>query len=374
MNMNMLIFVGLSALLTFVAVLFAWQLYKVFKRFSVKKHYTAALKAPSVSVCIPARNETHAMTRCLENVLASDYEKLEVIVFDDDSADDTSILIKSFAHAGVRFVPGTSLPEGWLGKNHALDVLAKEASGTYIIFLDVDATVTPTTISQLVSYMMTEKMDMISIFPRRNDAWRISVLFGPLRYFWQLLFSRKAAPASSSALWMISRKVLLKELGGMVSFKSDIQPEMQIALSLHSGRAHTLLANDTLGVSFEKRWSSQVETSRRLLYPMAGGSWWGGVLAIAGLLLLNVPFFTVLSAFYFGWNEEQIVALWFVCVYSAMYALYTYRMWRSKWWLGGILWSVVILQELCLFIYSVIGYVTKTITWKGRLVTKTRTG
>ena len=78
---------------------------------------------PSVTVCIPARNEDHALTDCLHKVLASDYEKLEIIVVDDNSVDNTSVLIKSFAHAGVRFVAGSELPEGWLGKNHSLQML-----------------------------------------------------------------------------------------------------------------------------------------------------------------------------------------------------------------------------------------------------------
>src|ERR1700759_1043342 len=84
---------------------------------------------PSVSVCIPARNETHAMSQCLERVIASTYPKLEVIVLDDSSVDDTSVLIKAYAHAGVRFVEGSRLPKGWLGKNHALQGLLHEASG-----------------------------------------------------------------------------------------------------------------------------------------------------------------------------------------------------------------------------------------------------
>ena len=63
------------------------------------------------------------MNDCLERVVASTYPKLEIIVLDDHSQDNTSALIKSFAHKGVRFVEGTKLPEGWLGKNHALQLL-----------------------------------------------------------------------------------------------------------------------------------------------------------------------------------------------------------------------------------------------------------
>ena len=68
---------------------------------------------PSVSVLIPARNEQVAMRSSLEMVLASDYPKLEVIVLDDNSVDNTSDEIKLFAHAGVRFVSGEKPPEGW---------------------------------------------------------------------------------------------------------------------------------------------------------------------------------------------------------------------------------------------------------------------
>lgn len=366
--MDIPLFLLLCVALTAIAAAFALQLEKAFVRFRIRKRYTAALEAPSVSVCIPARNETHAMTRCLENVLASTYEKMEIIVFDDNSADDTSVLIKSFAHAGVRFVPGKELPEDWLGKNHALDILAGEASGTYILFLDVDTLVKPTTISEVVGYAITEKLDMVSILPRRNDTWRASVLFAPLRFFWQVIFSRTSEPATSSGLWLVSRDVLQKELGGLETFKTDVQVEASIASRLTTGRAHTLLSNDELGVSTEKKWSSQAETERRLLYPMTGGKWWQVTLAFLGLVLLNIPFFVVVSSLYFGWAEFQVSALWFMCVFMGLYGLYTARMWRSRWWLGALLWPVIIFQELVLFMYSVYGYRTHSITWKGRPV------
>ena len=99
---------------------------------------TSSDQLPSVSVCIPARNETHAMSECLESVLASDYPKLEAIVLDDHSSDNTSHIIRAFAHAGVRFVEGDELPDDWLGKNFSLQTLANEASGKIILFMDVD--------------------------------------------------------------------------------------------------------------------------------------------------------------------------------------------------------------------------------------------
>jgi glycosyltransferase involved in cell wall biosynthesis len=337
--------------------------------YKIKKNYTAALEAPSVSVCIPARNETHAMAQCLERVLASDYRKLEIIVFDDSSSDDTSILVRSFAHAGVRFVPGVELPEGWLGRNHALEVLAREASGTYVLFMDVDTNIQPATINQLVGHMMTENLVMTSVLPGRSDTWRASTLFGHLRYFWELILSRANAPAASSALWMINRHVLLDTLGGFTPHKNEVLPEEHIAAIIGPVGYHCLISNHTLGATYEKKWRSQVETSRRLLFPMMGGMWYGALAGVSILLLLNAPLILVIVGL--AASAPALLAVGSVFVLSGMvtYGLYLRKIWPDRWWLGGLLWPYVILQELGLFIVSVWGYSRGTITWKGRPVT-----
>jgi len=359
-------FIGvLTILMTFVLL----RMMQGLRRFRVKKQYTAAIEAPSVTVCIPARNETHAMTQCLERVLASDYKKLEVIVYDDSSKDDTSILIKSFAHAGVRFVPGGTLPEGWLGRNHALETLAREASGTYVLFMDVDTYIQSSTISQLVGYVMTENLVMASVLPGRADVWRASVLFGHLRYFWEIIFNRPAAPAISSALWMIKRHVFLDTIGGFVAHKNEVQPESHIAAIIGSKAYHCLVTTKELGVFYEKKWRSQAETSRRLLFPMAGGHWYGAVLGSAFLVLLNMPLAMAVTIFFSGWTLWSVAGICLMVAGMAAYAMYLRRVWRTGWWVGALLWPYAVMQELLLLVASIWGYARHTITWKGRSIT-----
>ncbi|HSW91119.1 MAG TPA: glycosyltransferase family 2 protein [Candidatus Saccharimonadales bacterium] len=367
--MIMAYLIVITTLLTLILVTMTIRLRRALRRFRIKKNYTAAIEAPSVSVCIPARNETHAMTQCLERVLASDYRKLEVVVYDDSSTDDTSILVRSFAHAGVRFVPGDPLPDGWLGKNYALDILAREASGTYVIFMDVDTFIKPTTISQLVGYMMTENLTMSSVIPGRSDAWRVSVLFGHLRYFWEVIMSRMSAPATSSSLWMIKRHELIDTLGGFAPHKNEVEPEEHIASIISTNAYHCLIDNQTLGVTYEKKWSSQAETSRRLLFPMVGGSWYGALIGFAVLLILNLPFLIVLSSLFTGWMIVQTAAFWMMTLFMGLYAMYTSVLWTQGWWMGGLLWPVVVMQELALFVWSVWSYNRRSVTWKGRSVT-----
>ena len=350
------------------AIFGLWRLWRAFALFRIRTIPGSVKELPSVSVCIPARNEMHALATCLEKVLASDYEKLEILVFDDSSADDTSVLIKSFAHEGVRFVPGTHLPEGWLGKNHALEVLAREASGKVIIFMDTDTHIEPTAITRLIAYSESKKLEMISILPFRADAWRASVLFGSLRYFWQLVFPGAHYPASSSAFWVIHRSILLDTLGGFLPFSSSVEPEAHIARRL--GMAYQcLISGEELGVNFEKKWSSQMETGRRLLYMQFGGKWWSAVVGLLVLVGLNIPMIIMIHGALAGWTVVHWLTLVLLAVFMGIYGIYALRMWRNGWWLGVLLWPYAIFQELILFILSVYSYWSGNVTWKGRSVT-----
>jgi glycosyltransferase involved in cell wall biosynthesis len=341
-----------------------------FKHFQMKRLISVPSlldELPSVSVCIPARNETHAMTSCLESVIASRYPKLEIIVLDDSSADNTSILIKSFAHAGVRFVQGSALPDGWLGKNHALDGLLHEASGTYILFMDVDTHIEPDTIEQLVAYAKQESAMMISVLPQRIDAWRGSVLVATLRYLWELVLHRRSAPAVASSAWMIDRHALRDQLGGFEPIKSAVQPEAKLAAVLMRTRAYKfLIGTPLLGVSYEKKWQSQVDTSTRLLFPVLGGRGIYSILAALVLFLLNMPTIIIIAGFIDGWSLLQTMALWQLCVFIALYGLYLSKVWQKGWWLGALLWPFIIAQELSLVIVSMHRYIRRQVTWKGR--------
>ena len=359
----------LNTFLILLVIFITWRLWRAIALFAVRNRSTtiATANLPTVSVCIPARNEMHALTECLERVLASDYEKLEILVFDDSSADDTSVLIKSFAHEGVRFVPGTHLPDGWLGKNHALQVLAGEASGSLVIFMDVDTRIEPSTIRRLVGVAVSQKLDMVSAIPRRADMWRLSVVFGTLRYFWQLVMPGAHYPATSSALWVINRKVLLSTLGGFISYSGDIEPEAHIARRIGI-RYRCLLAAAWLGVSFEKKWLSQCETSRRLLYPQFGGKWWSVVLGFGLLVMLNMPTVLAIHGSLHGFIGPHFVSLLVLVAFMATYGLSLTRLWVKNWFIGALLWPYIIFQELILFILSVWGYASHSITWKGRAV------
>ncbi len=359
----------------FASIVLASRLFMLIKRFTrhdIPELPTPEDDLPTISVCIPARNETHAMTQCLERVIASTYPKLEIIVLDDSSIDNTSILIKSFAHAGVRFIEGETLPEGWLGKNFAQHELYREASGDYILYLDVDTHLSPGSIDAMMAMALAEKATMVSILPERADLWRGSVLFATLRHFWSVISHTKARPATTSSVWLVQKDFLKDTFGGLDTLRTVAVPERSIAMRASADSAYRFfLSTNEFGIAYEKKWLSQCQTSIRLLYPFFGGKPLYAVFGLLALLLALLPFLVVPTALVMSWQILHTVALIVSCIYITLYTVYVSRIWHGGWLIGGLLFPIVLAQECVLLVLSMYAYATHTVTWKGRPITHT---
>lgn len=323
---------------------------------------------PSVSVCIAARNETHALAQCLERVLKSDYPKLEVLVLDDSSKDDTSLIIKSFAGAGVRFIAGSSLPDGWLGKNHAYQTLINEASGEYVLFLDVDTSMRPDSVTKLMRQLLANKRSMLSVLPRREDSYHASALLGTMRYHWELLLASRNSPPASSALWIVERRKL-DELGvGLKNYGLSVRPERHLARQLQKQRLYWyLIGTKELGISIEKRLKSQEETAIRLYYPASGRSIFKWLVCVVFLCLIFEPFAIT------AWSlDSAAVLIWSFVILIMSYCtffIYTFKTYGGPARLfRATIWPLLILQEIILLVMSFVTYRFGTVTWKGRPV------
>jgi glycosyltransferase involved in cell wall biosynthesis len=327
-------------------------------------------KMPSVSVCIPARNEEHAMARCLDAVIASDYPKLEIIVIDDNSVDNTSALVRSYANDGVRFVKSDDLPKGWIGRNYAYESLRERASGKYILFLSVDTHIGPEAVSHLVAYLMHKRVEMVSLLPSRMDNYRLSVLFAPLRHLQELLFSSKNNPAAISGGWLVNRELLGEHFGDLSDLKDDILIEQHIAKKFASSESgYDFIINaHACDVSFEKRWSSQVEASIRSYALATDKSLVKSVATLLALLAVSLaPFYVVLS-FGLGWYAAALIAVLAELALMAMFTYYASLIWSRGTALAWLCWPVVAIQELLVFIVAAIKRKKGTVTWKGRPV------
>lgn len=326
---------------------------------------------PTVSVCIPARNEDHALTECLASVLASNYPKLEVIVLDDCSQDATSAIIRSFAHDGVRFIQGDTPAAGWLGKNQALDTLAQHASGQYVLFMGVDTHVAPHTITNLVHYMLQNQLEMVSVLPQSRLGLHVATAFNTLDYYWRqiLPLHDKHVPSTSKA-WLIAANSLRK-LGGFASVSRKIVPEESFASRLAMNHTYRfLLSNKVLGFTTAKRWASQIETSVRVAYPRVQRQPILVLLGVVGLVLaFFAPFATLIACIILG----SYGIVWWLSVAAcavllADYAVVLIRTQPKSWFVAMLMWPFVVIQELVVTVASMVQYEFGEVNWKGRNV------
>ena len=121
--------------------------------------------APLVSIVIPARNEARNIAPCVESALASSYPRLEVIVVDDHSTDETGAIAASIAARDprLRVIVPPPLPNDWFGKQWACATGAAQTRGTVIGFLDADTRQAPDLVTRVVNAMATRNADLISV-------------------------------------------------------------------------------------------------------------------------------------------------------------------------------------------------------------------
>ena len=126
---------------------------------------------PKVSVLIPAHNEELGIIRCLESVRRNTYRKLEIIVIDDASSDNTRRLVRQYIadhpKRGIRLMYRRRNGGKAEALNHAL---RGGASGDLVMALDADSVLHRKSISNAVSYFDDPKVVGVAANVRILDS------------------------------------------------------------------------------------------------------------------------------------------------------------------------------------------------------------
>ncbi len=135
-----------------------------------------------ISVLIPARNEETNISFLLSDLQKSKNENFEIIVFDDESTDNTAKVVLGFAEHDKRIVliQSNGLSQGWLGKNHACYQLAQKARGKYLLFLDADVRIEGNFIVEAVAYVKKYQLKILSVFPTQIQKTFGEIISVPL--------------------------------------------------------------------------------------------------------------------------------------------------------------------------------------------------
>jgi mycofactocin system glycosyltransferase len=111
---------------------------------------------PPVTVIIPTRDRAEVLAECLESVFGEDYpsDRMEVIVIDDGSKDETRILVRT---RPCRLLTN---PES-RGQSYCRNLGAQHAKGEILAFLDSDCVAGRLWLRALVSCFQWEKIGAV---------------------------------------------------------------------------------------------------------------------------------------------------------------------------------------------------------------------
>lgn len=331
---------------------------------------------PSLSVLIPARNETTDLEACLQSLSASTYPKLEIIVLDDCSQDKrTPEIIRGFAHAGVQFLAGSPPPEAWLAKNHAYDQLTAAANGELLLFCGVDTRFEPDSLTVLVRTLLQKNKHMISVIPRNvlpHNRGLTSWFLQANRYAWELTLPRQLLkrPPVLSTCWLITKETLEKA-GGFAAVRRKGVPESYFArfTASESDGYSFLQSDDDIGVTSEKGPAEQRATAIRTRYLQLHRR--PELAALISLLEFSVlvwPFVMAVAGALRGQWLLVAVTIVSALINSIVYAKLvnlTYRRFIAK---GLWLLPMAALYDIGLLNYSMWLYEFSEVIWKGRNV------
>jgi hyaluronan synthase len=119
---------------------------------------------PTVAIVVPAYNEGEAVARTIHSCLALDYpkEKLEIVVVNDGSTDDTwEQMLKAAAHYLSGTVRCIDLGSNQ-GKRAAMAAGIRATSAEILVFVDSDSQPAPRAVRQLVQGFADHRVGAIS--------------------------------------------------------------------------------------------------------------------------------------------------------------------------------------------------------------------
>jgi glycosyltransferase involved in cell wall biosynthesis len=325
---------------------------------------------PLLSVVVPARDEEADIENCLRSILASDYPHLELIAVNDRSADQTSAIIDRIVKqdSRVRPVHIETLPDGWLGKNHALQTGADLAQGEYLLFTDGDILFEPDCLKRAANFMRESEVDHLALIPGGLEGGAVETTFKTFFLFGYIQFIRNLEPIADGqysyfgfgAFNMVTRKAY-EAIGGHASFKMDVVDDLILGKRFKDTghRQELLFARESLSLHWYQGVDACIRGLEKNMFASFEYSWgktafglfmffFFYLLGYAGLLLFPDPaaygFFASLVLMHglFAYLAKDYGVKWWhhvwvpLAVILEMYAVVRscWKTWRQ----GGVYW------------------------------------
>lgn len=218
---------------------------------------------PKVSVVVPARDESERIGEALRSLACLEYPALEVIAVNDRSRDDTGAIIDRIAakNPRVQALHLEDLPDGWLGKCHAMQAGADRAGGDLLLFTDGDVVFAPDTLRLSVRFLLGRRLDHLALMPGlvSGGYWEDAVK----SYFAMLFLAGVKAWSAGSpsrdiyvgiGAFNLVRREAYEGIGGHEGLRLEVADDLMLGKRIKQAgfRQEALIAPDHLRLRWQE--------------------------------------------------------------------------------------------------------------------------
>lgn len=256
---------------------------------------------PPVTVVVAARNEADTVEPALRSLGAQDYPGLRIVIVNDRSEDATGAILDRLAAELPRLtvVHVELLPDGWLGKNHALHVGAAAAAPEteWLLFADADVLLEPSALARAITYAREARFDHVAVAPSViMRSLPLEACIGTFAYFFSIYMRPWAAPRRHDPAFVgigafnLVRRAPYVEAGGHAPVR--LRPDDDVMLGKWLKRNGVRQAMAVGGALVRVEWYPSVAALiEGLMKNMFAGFRYSvtlSLLAVAGLIVMNI--------------------------------------------------------------------------------------
>lgn len=295
-------------------------------------------KPPLVSVIVAAKEEQDNIQETIKHLMRQSYPRLEIVAVNDRSNDATGARLeelKAWSESRpndgppLRVVHITQLPDGWLGKNHAMYQGYRLARGSFLLFTDADVLFQPDAIRDAVAYALRESAEHITLLPRLKS--RSFLLKAFVHYFmfclcliyppWLANRDDLRRGGIGVGAFNLIRRDAYEAIGTHEALRMRPDDDLRLgALVKKAGlRQRVVPGADRIGVEWYKSLKEAIKGLEKNIYAGLGYRVSLAVSAVAGQLLFFVlPLFAPLwargAAFWLFLLADLLFALTYLAV------------------------------------------------------------
>lgn len=224
---------------------------------------------PKVSIVIPARNEGDRVEDCLKGLENQTYPNLEVILVNDRSDDNTGDVMQEYAKSNLswQYIEIKILPEGWIGKNHALHVGGEKASGEYIVFSDGDVVYSPHVVEKAVSSVKAHDLDLLGLSAKMktNDvilsAMQALFTVGMISLLKLHKLGKSPKRYIGVGVFNLVKASLYRKIGGHESIRLEMIDDLMLGKIMvqAGGKPGFMDGRDLVSVEWYPTWKSMIK-------------------------------------------------------------------------------------------------------------------